>query len=385
MDKLAVVDCETTGVGKNDRIVEIAVVTLDFHKRKIVDEYETLINPERDVGPTNIHGITPSMIGAAPTFQEIAGALAQRLNGAILVAHNLEFDSRMIKQEYDRLKVEFDKGRGFCSLLKTGERLSNACQDFGIELYNGHQALADARATAELTLRLLKKLDDLEAAVINPNEFAFNPRTLRRPSSSAARSRISHVVATTRHHPYRTHNSSLLYLDALDHVLADRVVTPEERRGMRTFAQMLGLINKQIHQLHRDYLNDIIKAVNRDNIITPAEHDLVSDLANALGVDDIDIPAVTRPNVDIPGVLSQGMKICFTGTAVVNGEHITRDQIEAKASLMGFQPVPKVTQKGCDLLVAADTSTNSGKAKNAHKYGIPIMAAEDFLEKIKKT
>ncbi|MDA2988104.1 MAG: exonuclease domain-containing protein, partial [Actinomycetota bacterium] len=82
MKKFVVVDCETTGLGKHDRLVEVAAVTVDPDSLEIVDEYDTLINPERDMGPVNIHGVTASMVEAAPSFGEIAAALGARLDNA---------------------------------------------------------------------------------------------------------------------------------------------------------------------------------------------------------------------------------------------------------------------------------------------------------------
>ena len=49
--RLVVIDCETTGLGQHDRIVEITALTLNPQTWEPVDEYDTLINPERDVGP----------------------------------------------------------------------------------------------------------------------------------------------------------------------------------------------------------------------------------------------------------------------------------------------------------------------------------------------
>ncbi|WP_417851426.1 exonuclease domain-containing protein [Thalassoglobus sp.] len=57
----AVIDVETTGVGNKDRIVEVAVVVLN-ENLKIIDEYDTLVDPLRDVGPVDIHGFSPSML-----------------------------------------------------------------------------------------------------------------------------------------------------------------------------------------------------------------------------------------------------------------------------------------------------------------------------------
>ena len=123
----AVVDVETTGVGKQDRVIEIAVVLLDRHLR-VTDEYETLIDPQRDLGPTHVHGITPAMISMAPTFEEIASAVAERINGRVLVAHNLAFEVRMLRLEFDRQRVIFDPGLGVCTLKLTKQKLPEACR-----------------------------------------------------------------------------------------------------------------------------------------------------------------------------------------------------------------------------------------------------------------
>jgi exonuclease len=72
----AVVDVETTGLfpGRHDRVVEIGVVLADREGRQ-VDEWGTLVNPARDLGPQHIHGIRSSDVLCAPSFAEIAGDL----------------------------------------------------------------------------------------------------------------------------------------------------------------------------------------------------------------------------------------------------------------------------------------------------------------------
>ena len=152
--RLVVVDCETTGFGYKDRIIEVAAVTLDGRSWEPVDEYDTLVNPgsnpERDTGPVHIHGITSAMVADAPVFSEIAAALAQRLRGALLIAHYVAFDARMLRSEFKRIGVGFDAGSGLCTLQATGETLDVACDQHGIPLNGQHRALVDARATAAL-------------------------------------------------------------------------------------------------------------------------------------------------------------------------------------------------------------------------------------------
>ena len=54
---VAVIDVETTGLSpRTDRIVEVGVVLLDS-RGDVEAEFETLVNPGRDVGPTGLHGI----------------------------------------------------------------------------------------------------------------------------------------------------------------------------------------------------------------------------------------------------------------------------------------------------------------------------------------
>ena len=63
----------------------------------------------------------------------------------------------------------------------------------------------------------------------------------------------------------------------------------------------------------------------------------------------------------------------------MDGKKFDRTDLEAWAAQAGLQPVSSVTKKGCDLLVAADPSSMSGKAKKARDYGKPIMSIEDFV------
>ena len=67
---------------------------------------------------------------------------------------------------------------------------------------------------------------------------------------------------------------------------------------------------------------------------------------------------------------------------MVKGQLIGRQVLERHAACAGLQPVRSVTKKGCDLLVTADPSTQSGKARRARRYTIPLMAVSDFLEQI---
>jgi len=113
--RIAVIDVETTGVYSTDRIVEVAVLTLDCDGR-VHDEFETLVQPIRDVGPTWLHGIDASMLRGAPTFADVAHHIASRLDGAIVVGHNVRFDMRMIGNELASAGIDIDWGMALDTL-----------------------------------------------------------------------------------------------------------------------------------------------------------------------------------------------------------------------------------------------------------------------------
>ncbi|MDB9920722.1 hypothetical protein OAD85_03030 [Actinomycetota bacterium] len=70
---------------------------------------------------------------------------------------------------------------------------------------------------------------------------------------------------------------------------------------------------------------------------------------------------------------------CLTDSGSVGGQPMKRRDLEALAAARGLQPVASVTKKGCDLVIAADPASASGKAKKARDWGIPVISIEDFL------
>ena len=117
MSQIAVVDVETTGLfpRRHDRIVEIAVVVLN-QDGDTEREYQTLVNPERDMGPTAIHGISAGEVLHAPKFAEIAGDILEFLNGVhVLVGHNVRFDRDFLASEFRRIDVTLPEGEVVCT------------------------------------------------------------------------------------------------------------------------------------------------------------------------------------------------------------------------------------------------------------------------------
>ncbi|MFJ3504975.1 DEDDh family exonuclease [Streptomyces sp. NPDC090135] len=152
----AVVDVETTGLARDDRIVSAAVYRLDA-QGNVEDHWYTLVNPERDPGPVWIHGLTSDALEGAPLFPEIAAEFAARLDGRVLVAHNAIFDWQMIAREYARAESAAPVRQRLCtialakqlSLPLPNHKLESLAAHFGVEQRQAHNALDDARVLAE--------------------------------------------------------------------------------------------------------------------------------------------------------------------------------------------------------------------------------------------
>jgi DNA polymerase-3 subunit epsilon len=159
----AIVDIETTGVRPgSDRITEVAVVLFDGEK--IVDSYQSLVNPECSIPPniTQITGITNQMVANAPKFFEIAKAVVEITKKAIFVAHNVGFDYGFIREEFARLGYSYRR-KQLCTvrlskLVFPGRRrynLDSMIDMLGIEVARRHRAMDDVAATVKLLEAIL--------------------------------------------------------------------------------------------------------------------------------------------------------------------------------------------------------------------------------------
>lgn len=106
---LAVLDLETTGVDpRTDRIVEIAV--LKVHPDQHREQFHLLVNPGIAIpeSASRIHGITNDDVCDAPEFRDIAGELAEFLDGADLAGFGITaFDLPLLVAEFARVGYTF--------------------------------------------------------------------------------------------------------------------------------------------------------------------------------------------------------------------------------------------------------------------------------------
>ena len=379
-------DVETTGFGKNDRIVEIGFVA--FKNDKVLEEWSTLINPLRDVGKTNIHGITPSMVSTAPLFEDVINDVFRMINGRVLVAHQFSFDARMLIQELIRANTEGDIGKGFCTMIAsrrllagTGDSLASTCAELRVESIKAHSALGDARMTMQIFQHLMEDEQDVRPAyveyqkILNPTRVLVREAFLREPNDA-----IDRIKAFTQKIPFPTSDEKFVaYLLLLNMAMQDLVISKSEQFELENWASELGVTKSDLTSLHQGYLDSFIQAALRDEVITIQEREMIELVGKALNLPVV-IPDAPQPIQANEDTLSVGKRVCFTGEASgFSGTTINRGELEALAAKVGLHPVRDVTKKGCDILVAADASTMSGKAKRAKEWGIPVISVEKFI------
>nr|WP_279309205.1 exonuclease domain-containing protein [Psychroserpens sp. SPM9] len=168
----AILDIETTGGKYNEEgITEIAIYKFDGHT--VVDKFISLVNPEREIQPfvVNLTGINSNMLKSAPKFYEVAKRIVEITEDCIIVAHNAQFDYRILRTEFKRLGFGF-KRKTLCTVELSKQLIPNQAsyslgkltRALGIPVSDRHRANGDAMATVKLFKMLLSK--DLEKHII---------------------------------------------------------------------------------------------------------------------------------------------------------------------------------------------------------------------------
>ena len=147
-------DSETTGLGPDAEIVQLAVVN-----HQGVTLFDTLIRPTGLIPPdaTAIHGITDEMVEDAPTFADVYPELWKVLRDRPLTIYNANYDTKVIGyvSKSAGLAVPFDWKAVSCCMLKYAAYVgdwNDYRRSYRWQKLEGgdHSALGDCRATLKL-------------------------------------------------------------------------------------------------------------------------------------------------------------------------------------------------------------------------------------------
>lgn len=212
----AVLDLELTGLSpQGDRICELAVVS--GRAGRVLREYQTLVRAgvRMSEGARRCHGITERMLEQAPSFREIAPDVLRELGGAVLVAHNVEFDLGFLHRAFEAARIPFPPPVTLDTLLVARRlfafprnSLPDVARELGIALPGLHRALTDARSCWAVLQVMLERfdpsgrasvrdLDELVGALAPNSPLRARQQQLLREAFEGRRTVILHYQSTS--------------------------------------------------------------------------------------------------------------------------------------------------------------------------------------------
>jgi len=170
MERIAVIDFETTGITPNAgcRATEIAVVILE--QGRIVDRYQSLMNAGVRVPAfiEQLTGISNAMLRTAPSAERVMNEVNEFVGTTPLLAHNAAFDQKFWYFELGRIKRT--RLQNFACSLLLARRLMPAAPNHKLGTLTAfarlphtgqaHRAMADAEMAANLLAHMAGELRD---------------------------------------------------------------------------------------------------------------------------------------------------------------------------------------------------------------------------------
>ncbi|MCH5186273.1 MAG: PolC-type DNA polymerase III, partial [Oscillospiraceae bacterium] len=189
-------DIETTGLSKDiNHITEIGAVKVSGGK--VTDRWSTFVNPREKI-PANIvklTGITDDMVKNAPYIEDIFDEFARFCDGCTAVAHNADFDMGFMKAAAQRMGKSFDLPYLDTLMLArvlyptlSNHKLGNLSKHLSVVLENHHRAVNDAKATADIFIKMTGKLKDMGITELSRLNASFDL------ANAAKRNKAYHII-----------------------------------------------------------------------------------------------------------------------------------------------------------------------------------------------
>jgi DNA polymerase-3 subunit epsilon len=189
------VDTETNGLaGDLCELTEVGAVVVGGGE--LHDTFDSLVRTERPLarGIQRFTGITQAMVDAAPEAREVLEELGDMLAGRVLVAHSARFDTRVLRQAFDRCGLDWPSPPALCTVqlgrrfapLAPRRALAPLAGSLGIEVEEVHRALPDALTCARVFCALFPRLC-ANAATVGEALDLLRTRRIARKTGGAAR------------------------------------------------------------------------------------------------------------------------------------------------------------------------------------------------------
>jgi DNA polymerase III subunit epsilon len=165
-------DVESTGLDcRSDRVIEVAAAL--FTVDQVLDEFESLVNPEQEISVESqrIHNISDSMVLDQPPIRAVLPDVLSFIGDRIIVGHGIEFDINILSEEAARVGIENSLKRNtYIDTLRLarlyGESPSNSLevlrQHFNIVPEGAHRAKNDVLVNIQVFRRLTEHFKTTE-------------------------------------------------------------------------------------------------------------------------------------------------------------------------------------------------------------------------------
>ena len=172
----AFLDIETTGLSPwfGDRICEVGVVLTQG--RRIKDQFQLLINPERPLSPgaASTNGLSDEELVHERVFADAADLVENWLTGKVVVCHNAQFDIQFLDSEFRRLNREIQIPNLIDTLMLARQNyqlssysLLSIAEAFHIPVPIVHRALGDAHTARKIFFAMMDGLKEINRAALD--------------------------------------------------------------------------------------------------------------------------------------------------------------------------------------------------------------------------
>jgi DNA polymerase-3 subunit epsilon len=172
--RFVVLDSETTGFSPVlDRILTIGAVVVQDGEIRLDDSFDALLKVTGDVGPVDVHGVTPDRSERGYDEAEALERFLGYLRDGVIVGHHIGHDVSMLDAGLERMGTDvrllnraldtadltlfLNQDGAFAGRTLPGHLSLDTLADlFGVIPHDRHTASGDAFITALVFLRLLK-------------------------------------------------------------------------------------------------------------------------------------------------------------------------------------------------------------------------------------
>lgn len=294
-----VIDFETTGLNaETNRVTEVGLVHVLGNE--ILGEFTSLVNPGQFIPSyiTDLTGITNEMVYDQPDFNEVLPKIKEYLRGntnpTVIGGHNVSFDYKFLVASAKRAGYEKPELPSICT-CRLARRLNKSLlskslyslsRHYKIKVKRRHRALDDARATAEILIHLLKKMEEEYGIDTLEDALSFQYRKIYEkdkipPNIKKIKEQIKDIPAKPGVYKMYSSNGELIYIGKAKS-LHDRVNsyfyhntshTPKVRKLIRqvrkvdfeiTGSELSALIlESSLIKKHKPHYNSAIKRYKR--------------------------------------------------------------------------------------------------------------------------